>query len=52
MPAQRLTDLAAHLVICFGDSLVKLGIVPAVIEGRLGRRAYNLSACAGQAPAT
>jgi hypothetical protein len=39
-------------VLCFGDSLVKLGVLPAVIEQRLGQRAYNLSICAAQAPAS
>lgn len=34
-------------VLCFGDSLVKLGILPQVIEERLGRRAYNLAVHGG-----
>jgi hypothetical protein len=37
-------------ILCCGDSLVKLGVVPQVIEERLGLRTYNLSACAAQAP--
>jgi hypothetical protein len=37
-------------VLCFGDSLLKHGLVPEVVERRFGRRAYNLAACAGQAP--
>jgi hypothetical protein len=36
-------------VVCFGDSLVKFGIVPRVLEERLGRKAYNLAVCDGQA---
>src|SRR5262249_35519035 len=39
-------------VLCFGDSLVKLGVLPRVIEGVTGKRAYNLSICAAQAPAS
>jgi hypothetical protein len=37
----------------FGDSLVKFGLVPQVLELRLGtgRRAYNLAVPQGQAPA-
>ena len=37
-------------VLCFGDSLVKYGVVPRVLEARLGRRAYNLAVANGQAP--
>ena len=38
-------------VLCLGDSLVTYGVLPAVIEGRLGRPAYNLSLGGGQFPA-
>jgi hypothetical protein len=38
-------------VLCFGDSLVKFGVLPSVLEARLGGRAYNLSLSAGQPPA-
>src|SRR3954447_9395190 len=38
-------------VLCFGDSQVKLGLLPRVIEQRLGRPAYNLAIVGGQAPA-
>src|SRR6185437_535102 len=38
-------------VLCFGDSLVKSGIVPEVIEARLGEPAYNLALPASTAPA-
>jgi hypothetical protein len=36
-------------VLCFGDSLVKFGIRPRVLEDRLGRPVYNLAVCDGQA---
>jgi hypothetical protein len=39
-------------ILCFGDSLVKLGVVPKVLERRLKRRVYNLALIAGQPPAT
>jgi hypothetical protein len=38
--------------LCFGDSLTKVGILPHVLEDRLGQRAYNLSVCGAQAPAS
>ena len=37
-------------VLCFGDSLVKLGIYPSILEAGLGRPAYNLALPALQAP--
>jgi hypothetical protein len=36
-------------VLCFGDSLVKFGVVPATLEARLRTSAYNLAVCDGQA---
>jgi hypothetical protein len=39
-------------VLCLGDSLVKMGVLPRVIEARTGISAYNLAICAGQAPAS
>lgn len=39
-------------VLCFGDSLIKLGIVPRVLEERLGRSSYNLAVLGGPAPAS
>ncbi|HWE37491.1 MAG TPA: hypothetical protein VG406_13055 [Isosphaeraceae bacterium] len=36
-------------LLCFGDSLVKLGVLPPVIERASGLRATNLSVCAAQA---
>jgi hypothetical protein len=53
-----MTDRAARReamaceVLCFGDSLSKFGIVPAVIERRTGKPAYNLAVNAGRAPTT
>jgi hypothetical protein len=39
-------------VLCLGDSLVKFGVQPVVLEGRLKRRAYNLALCLGQPPSS
>jgi hypothetical protein len=39
-------------VLCLGDSLLKFGVAPAVLEGRLKTRAYNLAVCSGQAPSS
>jgi hypothetical protein len=36
-------------VLVFGDSLVKLGVAPKVIESRSGLRGYNLAVSGGQA---
>lgn len=37
-------------ILAFGDSLVKHGLVPRVVELRTGRRCYNLAAFLGMAP--
>lgn len=37
-------------ILCFGDSLIKLGIVPRILEARLGQSAYNLAVLGGQPP--
>jgi hypothetical protein len=37
-------------VLCFGDSQVKLGVAPRVIEARSGRAGHNLALIGGQAP--
>jgi hypothetical protein len=37
-------------ILCVGDSLIKLGILPSVLEDRLGSTAYNLGVLGGQAP--
>jgi len=39
-------------VLLLGDSMIKHALLPPVLEARLGTRAYNLSVCAAQAPAT
>lgn len=35
-------------VLCLGDSQIKGGLIPSVLEARLGRSAYNLGAIGGQ----
>jgi hypothetical protein len=45
-------DAAGRQVLCYGDSLVKMGVAPRVIERRINRTAYNLGIGGGQAPAT
>lgn len=37
-------------LLCLGDSLVKHGVVPRLLDSRLGTRSYNLAACVAQAP--
>lgn len=37
-------------ILCFGDSLVKLGILPRLLEARLGRSSYNLAVLGGPPP--
>lgn len=37
-------------ILCFGDSLLKYGIIPKVVESRAGGRAYNMAMHAGKAP--
>jgi hypothetical protein len=37
-------------VVCFGDSLLKQGLAPTVIEAKAGLRAYNFALAGGQAP--
>ncbi len=44
-------DARGARILCFGDSLVKHGILPAVLEGRLGEPVYNLALPASTAPA-
>lgn len=40
-------EAPACRVLCFGDSLTKYGVVPRILEERLGGRAYNLALGAG-----
>jgi hypothetical protein len=39
-------------LLCLGDSLIKHGVAPRVLEERLGLRAYNLASAGGVAPLT
>ena len=39
-------------VLCFGDSLIKLGVVPQVIAERTGKETFNLAVSGSQAPAS
>jgi hypothetical protein len=39
-------------VLCFGDSMVEFGVVPAAVEGGAGGRAYNLAVHAGHPAAS
>jgi len=39
-------------VLCFGDSLIKFGVVPKGVEEGSGLRAWNLAVSGGQAPAS
>jgi hypothetical protein len=39
-------------ILCFGDSLVKYGVIPARLEALTGKEAYNLALTAGPAPVT
>jgi hypothetical protein len=39
-------------VLCLGDSQVKCGLLPRVLQGRLGLTAYNLAVIGGQAPSS
>ena len=46
------TEARGANVLCLGDSLIKHGALPRVIEAVAGGKACNLSVCAAQAPAT
>jgi hypothetical protein len=39
-------------ILCFGDSLIKCGVAPAVLEARLDRAAYNLASLGATPPAS
>lgn len=45
-------DAPGSQVLCFGDSLVKFGIAPRLVEGRTGRTACNLAVFDGSPPAS
>jgi hypothetical protein len=44
--------VAGRGILCFGDSLVKHGLAPRVLEARLGRSAYNLAIPGGRPPSS
>lgn len=46
----RSPEVKAAQVLCFGDSLVKLGVIPSVVAERTGKRVYNLALSGSQAP--
>ena len=37
-------------ILCFGDSLVKLSVIPSVVRERTGKKVYNLALSGSQAP--
>lgn len=37
-------------ILCFGDSLTKLGVLPRAVEARTGRRTYNLASSGSEPP--
>jgi hypothetical protein len=39
-------------ILCFGDSLVKFGVYPQILEKQRGRTAYNLAITTGPTPAS
>jgi hypothetical protein len=47
-----LREAPGREVLCFGDSLVKLGVAPPLVSRRSGRSSYNLALFAAQSPAT
>jgi hypothetical protein len=48
---RRANHTAGYDLLCIGDSLVKFGVVPKVLEQELGLRTTNLAMCVGQPPA-
>jgi len=43
-------EAPGHGTLCFGDSMVKFGLIPRVLERETGRGAYNLAVHGGSAP--
>ncbi len=43
------TEAKRAEILCFGDSLVKLSVIPSVVGERTGRRAFNLAVSGSQA---
>ena len=50
--ARAATEARGCDVLCFGDSQVKMGVLPAVLTARAGRRAFNLAIVGGQPAAS
>ena len=48
--ATRRQARSGNEILCFGDSQIKNSVLPAVIEARLGRKAYNLAQNGSQVP--
>ena len=49
--ATRRQARSGNEILCFGDSQIKNGVLPAAIEARLGRKAYNFAQNGSQVPA-
>ena len=43
-------ETGSNQVLCFGDSLLRLGLAPRVIEAETGLRGYNFALAGGQTP--
>ena len=43
-------ETGSNQVLCFGDSLLRLGLAPRVIQAETGLRGYNFAQAGGQAP--
>lgn len=39
-------------LVCFGDSVMKMAVIPKIIDAKLGRHSYNMAVCGSQAPET
>lgn len=39
-------------ILCFGDSLLKFGVLPPVVQARTGQRTYSLGLLSGSAPSS
>lgn len=50
--ASRRKDVPKDSVLCFGESLVSYGVVPSILEKRLGRRTFNLAVAGGKFPSS
>jgi hypothetical protein len=45
-------EARSRAILCFGDSMMKLGVIPPVVERRAGRRAFNLAVIGSRAPSS